>query len=372
SPWQLLNDKRPSEPVISDSGSESIQAGFTPVIPGVIDEATATYALKKGLGDLIDYEGSDGRQFHIQLVGFIDNSVLQGSIVISEENFLKFYPAQPGYRFLMIEGDFLAKLAKSLIDSGASKGEARKFLDAAVFVMGSEDRNQEELEFPFSKAIQLGLSGALAKLNGFPESWPDLSSASQTQFEVLRILDAQDWSGFSMSDAEKLVEKAMQGPSGDYADVLTRQLEDRGLALTETWRRLNQFNAVQNTYLSIFSMLGGLGILLGTIGLGVVVSRNILERKGQMGLLEAVGFPKPTLAKLVVSEHWFLHVFGVLSGIAAAVISILPTLSERSTGLPIGALISLNTAILVGGLIFCWLAARWMLRAELIESLRHE
>ncbi|MFT5470872.1 MAG: putative ABC transport system permease protein, partial [Verrucomicrobiales bacterium] len=45
SPWQLLNDKRPSEPVISDSGSESIQAGFTPVIPGVIDEATATYAL---------------------------------------------------------------------------------------------------------------------------------------------------------------------------------------------------------------------------------------------------------------------------------------------------------------------------------------
>ena len=44
-------------------------------------------------------------------------------------------------------------------------------------------------------------------------------------------------------------------------------LEDRGMEWVPAAQRLNDFNAVQNTYLSIFSTLGGLGLLLGTVGL---------------------------------------------------------------------------------------------------------
>ena len=46
-------------------------------------------------------------------------------------------------------------------------------------------------------------------------------------------------------------------------------------------RRLAQFNAVQNTYLNTFQVLGGLGLLLGSAGLGVVVLRNVLERRNE-------------------------------------------------------------------------------------------
>jgi len=41
---------------------------------------------------------------------------------------------------------------------------------------------------------------------------------------------------------------------------------------------------VQNTYLGTFQILGGLGLLLGSAGLGIVVLRNVLERRGELGV----------------------------------------------------------------------------------------
>ena len=80
-------------------------------------------------------------------------------------------------------------------------------------------------------------------------------------------------------------------------------MQDAGLELTPAAERLNAFNAVQNTYLSTFQVLGGLGLLLGSAGLGVVVLRNVQERRGELGLLLAVGFRRRALHWLVLSEH---------------------------------------------------------------------
>ena len=136
--------------------------------------------------------------------------------------------------------------------------------------------------------------------------------------------------------------------------------------------RLNEFNAVQNTYLSIFSTLGGLGILLGTIGLAIVVGRNVMERRGQLGLMQAVGFTRDSLAKMVLAEHWFLHAVGVILGVAAAAIAVAPKLFSRTSDLPLGLLIGMNLAILVGGIAFCWIAARVVVRGKLMDALRSE
>ncbi|NNE90486.1 MAG: FtsX-like permease family protein [Verrucomicrobiales bacterium] len=158
----------------------------------------------------------------------------------------------------------------------------------------------------------------------------------------------------------------------EIAEVMTRMFGDRGLEMRPAAVRLNEFNAVQNTYLSIFSTLGGLGILLGTIGLGIVVGRNVMERRGQLGLMQAVGFTRHRLGKMVLSEHWFLHAAGVVLGIVAAVIAVAPKIFSRSSDLPLGLLVGMNAAILFGGLIFCWLAARSVLRGKLMDALRSE
>jgi len=57
----------------------------------------------------------------------------------------------------------------------------------------------------------------------------------------------------------------LDAPSNRVADLsatLSRALQDVGLEMTPTVQRLNAFNAVQNTYLGTFQVLGGLGLLL--------------------------------------------------------------------------------------------------------------
>ena len=67
-------------------------------------------------------------------------------------------------------------------------------------------------------------------------------------------------------------------------------LVDFGADATGTAERLAEFHRVENTYLSTFQTLGGLGLLLGTVGLATVLLRNVLERRRELALLGAVGY----------------------------------------------------------------------------------
>ncbi|NLT72409.1 MAG: FtsX-like permease family protein [Verrucomicrobiaceae bacterium] len=156
------------------------------------------------------------------------------------------------------------------------------------------------------------------------------------------------------------------------ASHLTRMFGDLGLEMRPAADRLNEFNAVQNTYLSIFSTLGGLGVLLGTLGLAIIVGRNVMERRGQLGVMQAMGFTRPRLSGMILSEHWFLHLAGVLIGLGAALLAVLPELTKGASSLPWGLLAGINAAILLGGLAFCAVAARLVLRGNLMEAIRRE
>ena len=121
----------------------------------------------------------------------------------------------------------------------------------------------------------------------------------------------------------------VDAPSKDRAvvsKILTRMLQDRGLELTPAVDRLNAFNAVQNTYLNTFQMLGALGLLLGSAGLGVVVLRNVLERRGELAVLLAVGFRPRALRRLVLWEHAALQGLGLWLGMFSACLAVLPVL----------------------------------------------
>src|SRR4029434_7572296 len=106
-----------------------------------------------------------------------------------------------------------------------------------------------------------------------------------------------------------LIDVPSNMPLTNVSAALSRGLQDVGLEVTPATQRLAAFNAVQNTYLNTFQILGGLGLLLGSGGLGVVVLRNVFERRGELALMQAVGFPQPKLRRLVLTEHiWLLSV----------------------------------------------------------------
>jgi putative ABC transport system permease protein len=153
---------------------------------------------------------------------------------------------------------------------------------------------------------------------------------------------------------------------------LTRALRDRGLELTPAAEKLNAFDAVQNTYLDTFQVLGALGLLLGSVGLGVVVLRNVLERRGELALLAAVGYSPRVLRRLVVGEHAVLQALGLFLGLLAGLLAVLPSLlspSTRVSYLPLAATLGL---VFVSGLFWTWAAARLALRGELLPALRNE
>jgi hypothetical protein len=235
-------------------------------IPAIGDEASIEWALGKKIGDTVDYTDEHGNPFKVRIVGAVANSILQGSLIIDETEFVKRFPGESGYRMFLVDA-----------------------------------------------------------------------------------------------------------PSQDMAGVpaaLMKALQDRGLELTPAADRLNAFNAVQNTYLNTFQMLGALGLLLGSAGLGVVVLRNVLERRGELAVLLAVGFRPRALRRLVLWEHGALQGLGLLLGMVAAGLAVLPVLLSPGAPISVGPLLAAMGLVLGSGFLWTWAAARVALRGDLIEALR--
>ena len=237
-------------------------------IPAIGDEASIVWALGKKVGDVLAVQDEAGRGVKLRLVASLANSIVQGKLVIAEEEFLKLYPSQGGYRAFL-----------------------------------------------------------------------------------------------------------MDAPTNRVAEVsaeLSRQMSDVGLELVPTPRRLAQLNAVQNTYLSTFQVLGGLGLLLGSAGLGVVLLRNVLERRSEFALLLAVGFDKGLVRRQVLTEHIALLLLGLAAGLVAALVSVFPALLAPGASLPLRSLGLTLGGVLVTGLAWTWLAARAAMRGRLLDALRNE
>lgn len=155
-------------------------------------------------------------------------------------------------------------------------------------------------------------------------------------------------------------------------ETLSKALQDVGFSVTSARERLAAFNAVQNTYLGTFQMLGGLGLVLGSFGLGVILLRNVFERRSELALLLAVGFRKQSLKWLVLSEHAALLVAGLVIGIIAALIAVLPSILRPGAELPIAQLSLTLGAVFLCGLVWTIVAASRALRLPLLNALRNE
>lgn len=160
--------------------------------------------------------------------------------------------------------------------------------------------------------------------------------------------------------------------SSEAGAALEDAFADEGLDATRTSDRLAGFLVVENTYLSTFRTLGGLGLLLGTLGLAVVMVRSSLERRGELALLEALGFERGSIARLILAENSLLLVFGVVAGAVAALLAVAPHLASGAADPPWLPLLATLGAIVGIGLVAGALAAALSLRAPLLASLRRD
>ncbi len=237
-------------------------------VPAVGDERTIKWSLHKNIGDEVEYTDEMGRPFRVRIAGVLASSVLQGSLIIAENEFVARFPSVDGYRVF-------------LIDAPADRADA-------------------------------------------------------------------------------------------VAQKLSSGLRDYGLVLTPTQERLAVFSAVENTYLSIFMALGGLGLVLGSVGLGLVVLRNMLERRGELAMLRAVGFGRGQLQRMVFYEHWGLMLAGLMCGVISALVAVIPALRSPGGQIPYGSLAVTVAGIALSGAAWIWIAGTLALRGGLLGALRHE
>jgi hypothetical protein len=237
------------------------------VVPAVGDYATVYWALGKNVGDEIQYVDDKGRVFRLRIVGMLENSVLQGGLIIGEKNFIERFSSDEGYRAMLID---------------------------------------------------------------------------------------------------------MAGDVDILSDILLFALVDFGVDLETTTDRLMRFSAVEHTYLSIFQLLGGLGLVLGSVGLGFVVLLNVLERRGELAMMRAVGFGKEALGKMIIYEHASLMLAGLLLGTVAAIIAVWPVLAASGNDVPYMSLLMTLIAITASGFLWIWAGTAVSLSGSVLDGLRSE
>ena len=161
--------------------------------------------------------------------------------------------------------------------------------------------------------------------------------------------------------------------NGEVVEAIEDALANAGADAEPAAERLASFHRVENTYLSTFQTLGGLGLLLGTVGLGAVLMRNALERRRELALLGAVGYRRSHVLTIVLAENVLLLAAGIGTGALAAGLAIVPAIMERGGRIPVttgGAL--LFGAVIVAGVLSSLVATRAATRGSLLTSLRSE
>ena len=135
-------------------------------------------------------------------------------------------------------------------------------------------------------------------------------------------------------------------PVPDLARRLNRDLDQYGMQAVPAVDRLREFHAVESTYLAMFLVLGGLGLVLGAGGIGVVVLRNGFERRHEFALLHALGYEKGTILRILLAENMALAAAGIMVGTAAAAVSIVPIAIYSRTSVSVGVQCALIALIM--------------------------
>lgn len=160
------------------------------------------------------------------------------------------------------------------------------------------------------------------------------------------------------------------GTMDRVATALESSLRKYGFDASETAVTLDRFQAVENTYLSVFQLLGGLGLLLGTFGLGIVLYRNLLERRSELALLRTFGFRSRTIGLMTILENCFLVALGLAIGSITAFLAVMPQILDRPELIPWSSVSLTLVAVFSAGLISTLISVKPALRLALMPTLR--
>lgn len=265
------------------------------------------------------------------------------------------------------------RFASSLAETDAERSNPwllldRTFPDGAIATIGDANSLQYVLH------VGVGDDFLIPGPAGQPIRLRIVAALSDSVFQSeLLISETQFTRLFPTLDGYRFFTiRTPEGRNTEVATALEEGLADYGFDAQSTAARLASYHRVENTYLSTFQALGGLGLLLGTLGLGAVLLRNVLERRRELALLRAVGYRGQALSLMVGAESIVLLVAGIGTGVLSAAVAVAPALAARASTLPLASTALVLLAVFVAGLVASLAATRAAAASPLLDALRSE
>ncbi|MBQ9712758.1 MAG: FtsX-like permease family protein [Bacteroidales bacterium] len=106
------------------------------------------------------------------------------------------------------------------------------------------------------------------------------------------------------------------------ATLLETALNEYGIRAIGANERLKRLGTVTDTYLTIFMMLGAVGLLLGIVSFALGVRKRLQTKKKDILLLRSLGFTDSGISSLLKKENTPAPTVAVLLGLFAAVLSV--------------------------------------------------
>lgn len=161
-------------------------------------------------------------------------------------------------------------------------------------------------------------------------------------------------------------------PEREVAEGLRHALGRYGGIVTPCRERLRLLGAVESTYLDMFLVLGGLGVVLGAAGVGLVALRNAAARRGELAVLRALGVPPRQMVKYLAAEYAYVLLFGGMAGILPALLAVQPVMRTLGQEMPVGLMALLIAAIATSGAAGTFAAVIAAARMRIAGALRGE
>ena len=106
--------------------------------------------------------------------------------------------------------------------------------------------------------------------------------------------------------------------------------------------------------------------------MGVVVLRNVQDRRAETALLRAVGYREAVLRRMLLTEHGLLMFGGLVVGIISAAVAMVPALFLSGSKASPGFLLLLLVFVVVCGAVCITVAIGIALRGDVLRGLRNE
>ena len=247
----------------------------------------------------------------------------------------------------------------------------RTFADGAVPVVADATSLQYVLHASVGDTMSIDVGGDRPLRLRFAAALRDSVLQGELimgEAHFVRLFSDQQGFRFFLIDAPDVTTSEQ---AARLAEIVEKELEPFGVDAVTTVDRINAFHRVENTYLSTFQALGGLGLLLGTVGIATVMFRNVLERRRELALLRAVGYNSRHVTLMILAETAVLLAAGLAAGAGCALIAIAPAWIDRGTA-PGAGLALLLAGVIAAGMASAIAATRAALSGDLLEALHTE